>query len=218
MEEYSSDVAFSDAVKAVQVRKGSRRMFEEMEQDGSWRTLITGSMKQFIESQRSFFLATANAAGQPYIQHRGGPPGFLKVLDEKTLGMVDFLGNRQYITLGNLSENQRVHLFLMDFAQRRRVKIWGTARVVEDDPALVERLMPPSYRARPSQVLLITITAWDINCSQHIPQRFEAAEVRSALAERDARIAALEEEVARLKAGMADPGAGDPPPDEPLPG
>lgn len=202
MEEYSSDVAFSPAVKAIQERKGSRAMFEEMERDGSWRTLVSGAMKIFIESQRSFFLATASASGQPYIQHRGGPPGFLKVLDEKTLGLVDFLGNKQYITLGNLSENPRVHLFLMDFAQRRRIKIWGTARVVEDDSELMARLMPPNYKARPSQILLITVATWDVNCSQHIPQRFEAADVRAALAERDARIVALEEELATLKGGM----------------
>jgi predicted pyridoxine 5'-phosphate oxidase superfamily flavin-nucleotide-binding protein len=156
-------------------------------------------LKIFIEAQTSVFLATANAQGQPYIQHRGGPPGFLRVLDEATLGFVDFVGNRQYITLGNLAENPKAHLFLIDYAHRKRVKVWGKARVIEDDPVLTTGLMPKGYKARPSQVILFNVLAWDANCPQHIPQRLDAAEVATALAERDRRIAELEAEVALLR-------------------
>ena len=157
----------------------------------------------FIESQISVFLGTASADGQPYIQHRGGPPGFLKVLDDKTIGFVDFSGNRQYITLGNLADNPKAVLFLIDYQACQRVKIWGEARVVEGDAELIAKLMPEGYRARPEQVILFTVSAWDANCPQHIPQRFEAADVAAALADRDARIAELEAELARLRGSAA---------------
>ena len=196
---YSSDIAFSPAVKAIQARKGSRRSYERLEESGSWKTRITPDLRAFIEAQTSVFLATANSEGQPYIQHRGGPAGFLKVLDEQTLGFVDFAGNRQYISLGNLQENPKAHLFLIDYVHRQRVKIWGEARVVEEDPELTARLMPGDYKARPSQVILFKINAWDANCPQHIPQRFEAAAVAAAIEERDQRIAALEAELATLR-------------------
>lgn len=196
---YSSDVAFTPTVKALQERKGSRSAYARMESAGSWGTTITPDLATFVATQRSAFLATANAAGQPYVQHRGGPPGFLRALDGITLGFADFAGNRQYITQGNLSENPKAHLFLIDYAHRRRVKIWGTARVVEGDAALTERLMPADYKARPEQVILFTLSAWDSNCPQHIPQRFEAADVQAALADRDARIASLEAELERLR-------------------
>lgn len=197
---YSSDVAFTSTVKAIQTRKGSRRAYANQEQSGGWRTEITPDLKAFIEAQTSVFLATANAAGQPYIQHRGGPAGFLKAIDAQTIGFVDYAGNRQYITLGNLADNPKAYLFLIDYAERRRIKIWGTARVVEGDDVLVADLMPPDYKARAEQVILFTVSAWDSNCPQHIPQRFEAADVATALAVRDARIASLEVEVFRLKA------------------
>ena len=197
---YSSDVAFTPSVKAIQARKGSRQGYAHMEEKGGWATHIPDDLKAFVEAQTSVFLATVNAEAQPYIQHRGGPAGFLRVIDEQTIGFVDYAGNRQYITAGNLAENAKAHLFLIDYANRRRVKIWGTARVVEGDEELIDRLMPEHYRARPEQVVLFTVTAWDANCPQHIPQRFEAADVAAALAERDKRIAALEAEVARLSA------------------
>jgi predicted pyridoxine 5'-phosphate oxidase superfamily flavin-nucleotide-binding protein len=197
---YASDVAFTPAVKAVQSRKGSRSGYASREQKGSWATTIPADLKAFIEAQTSVFLATANAEGQPYIQHRGGPAGFLRVLDEATISFVDFAGNRQYITQGNLSDNLKAHLFLIDYAHRRRVKIWGTARVVEGDSGLTLRLMPDGYKARPEQVILFTVSAWDANCPQHIPQRFEAADVAAALAARDARIEELESELAELRA------------------
>lgn len=196
---YASDVAFTDVVKAIQARKGSRTAYARMEQGGSWERSITAELKSEIEAQRSVFLATANAQGQPYIQHRGGPAGFLRVLDDQTIGFADFAGNRQYITQGNLEQNPKAHLFLIDYAHRRRIKIWGTARVVEGDDALVQQLMPMDYRARPEQVLLFTVSAWDVNCPQHIPQRFEAADVEAALESRDQRIAALETEVKQLR-------------------
>ncbi|MFM9849887.1 MAG: pyridoxamine 5'-phosphate oxidase family protein [Hyphomicrobiaceae bacterium] len=202
---YSSDVAFTPTVKAIQSRKGSRHGYAQREQKGAWPTVITDDLKGFIEAQASVFLATTNAEGQPYIQHRGGPAGFLKVLDSKTIGFVDFAGNRQYITSGNLADNAKAYLFLIDYMLRRRIKIWGTARVVEADAELVAKLMPEGYQARPEQVILFTVAAWDSNCPQHIPQRFEAADVAAAIAKREQRIAELEAEVQRLQAEIGAP-------------
>jgi predicted pyridoxine 5'-phosphate oxidase superfamily flavin-nucleotide-binding protein len=188
----ASDVGFTPTVKAIQQRKGSRGAYARLEADGGFDTVITPELAEFVAEQRSFFLATANAAGQPYVQHRGGPPGFLMVIDAQTLGFVDFKGNRQFITQGNLSDNPNAFLFLIDFATRRRIKLWGTARVVEDDPALLRRLMPADYGARGEQVILFSVTAWDENCPQHIPQRFEGEIVARELDARDRRIADLE--------------------------
>lgn len=199
MTAYSSDVAFTPTVKAVQTRKGSRRAYARQEEAGGWRTTVTPDLAVFVAAQTSIFMATANAEGQPYIQHRGGPAGFLRVLDEKTLGFVDYAGNRQFISTGNLADNDKAYLFLIDYVHQRRIKIWGTARVVEGNDAMVAELMPEDYKARPEQVILFTVTAWDSNCPQHIPQRFEAADVAAALEARDLRIAELEAEVARLK-------------------
>ena len=196
---YSSDVAFSPSVKAVQAHKGSRNAYHHVEERGSWQTRITPDLAAFIVAQRSIFLATVNAEGQPYIQHRGGPAGFLRVLDDKTIGLVDFSGNRQYITQGNLADNPKAHLFLIDYAHQRRIKLWGEARVVEGDEELMRKLMPDGYKARPEQVILFTISALDENCPQHIPQRFEAADVAAALAERDKRIRTLEAEIKQLR-------------------
>jgi uncharacterized protein len=195
---YASDVAFTETVKSIQARKGSRSTYARMEDSGSWKQTITADLKAEIEAQTSVFLATANSHGQPYIQHRGGPAGFLRVLDDQTIGFADFAGNRQYITQGNLAENPQAQLFLIDYAKRRRIKVWGTARVLEGDASLMRRLMPAGYRARPEQVVLFTVMAWDVNCPQHIPQRFEAADVSQAIESRDRRIAALEAELARL--------------------
>ena len=200
----SSDIAFTPSVKAIQSRKGSRRSYAGMEQRGSWPTKITDDLKAFIEAQTSVFLATATADGQPYIQHRGGPAGFLRVIDDSTIGFADFAGNRQYITSGNLADNSKAFLFLIDYANQRRIKIWGEARVVEGDDALIERLMPKNYRARPEQVMLFTVKAWDSNCPQHIPQRFEAADVAAALAERDTTIEKLKAEIAAAAQRHAD--------------
>ena len=196
---YSSDVAFTPTVKAVQTRRGSRRAYARMEEGGSWKTRITPDLAEFIAAQTSIFIATANKEGQPYIQHRGGPPGFLRVLDDQTIGFADFTGNRQYITQGNLADNPKAHLFLIDYAQRRRVKIWGKARVVEGEGTPTATLMPAGYKARAEQAILFTVYAWDANCNQHIPQRFDAADVAAALAERDQRIETLEAELKRLR-------------------
>jgi predicted pyridoxine 5'-phosphate oxidase superfamily flavin-nucleotide-binding protein len=199
----SCDVAFTPSVKAVQARKGLRPAHRRIEERGGWRTEITPDLAAFIAAQTSVFLATASRDGQPYIQHRGGPPGFLHVLDPRTIAFADFAGNRQYITLGNLAENPKAQLFLIDYAHQRRVKVWGEARVVEDDAALIARLMPDGYKARPEQAVVFTVAAWDVNCSQHIPQRIDAADVAAALAARDRRIAELEAEVAQLHAAGA---------------
>lgn len=196
---FPSDVAFTPAVKAIQSRKGSRRGYASMEERGSWETRITRDLAEFIGRQASVFLGTASAAGQPYIQHRGGPHGFLKVLDDKTLGFADFAGNRQYITLGNLTENPKAFIFLIDYRNRQRIKIWGEARVVEDDHELIKKLKPDGYQGRTEQALVFTVSAWDSNCPQHIPQRLEAAEVKAMLAERDQRIEELTKELDRLR-------------------
>lgn len=200
---YASDVAFSPAVKAIQARKGSREAYARSEQRG-WRTEVDENLEAFLADANSFYFATASADGQPYIQHRGGPKGFLKVLDKQTLAFVDYAGNQQFITQGNLAENSKAYIFVMDYAHRRRVKIWGEARVVEDDEALTTSLMPKGYRARPEQVILFKIAAWDTNCPQHIPQKFDAGDVAAALAARDARIAELEAEIAALKGEKAE--------------
>lgn len=196
---YSSDVAFTPAVKAIQERKGSREAYSDVEARGGWRTEIDENLAAFLADASSFYLATASADGQPYIQHRGGPKGFIKILDKNTLAFADYSGNQQYITQGNLSENPKAYIFVMDYAHRRRVKLWGEARIVEDDAALLKSLMPRGYRARPEQVIVFRVAAWDTNCPQHIPQKFDAADVAAALASRDARIAELEAELAALK-------------------
>lgn len=198
-EKPSSDVAFSETVKAIQTRFGSRAGYARLEARGGFETSITADLAAFVQEQVSFFFATANAAGQPYVQHRGGPPGFLRVSDEHTLAFADYRGNRQYISIGNLEENPKVHLFLMDYAHRRRVKIWGEARVVDDDPELLARLVDADYDGHPERAIVVQVVAWDANCPQHIPQRFEAADVAAALSTRDARIAALEAEIAELR-------------------
>ncbi|MFG1204822.1 pyridoxamine 5'-phosphate oxidase family protein [Xanthobacter aminoxidans] len=202
----SSDVAFTAAVKTAQQARGSRQAYARVEARGGFRTELTPDFVQFLGGIDTAFLATANAAGQPYVQHRGGPKGFIRVLDAHTLGMADFSGNRQYITVGNVSENPKAFLFLMDYTHRRRIKVWGELSVVEGDADLVARLMPEDYGAIPERALLFHVTAWDINCPQHIPQKIDAALVAAALQEREARIAALEMEVARLR-GLV--GAGD---------
>jgi predicted pyridoxine 5'-phosphate oxidase superfamily flavin-nucleotide-binding protein len=194
----SSDIAFTASVKDVQTQRKSREAYAKIEARGGFRTVIDEDLTAFLAEVDTAYLATASAAGQPYAQHRGGPKGFIRVIDDHTIGFADFTGNRQYISTGNLAENDRAFLFLMDYAHRRRIKLWGRARAVVD-PALADRLMPDSYRARPEQVILFTIEAWDTNCPQHIPQKFDAAEVAAALGRLQDRIAALEAENTRLK-------------------
>ncbi len=194
---YTSDIAFTPAVKDIQERKGSRRGYSKMEEKGGWQDTFTEDLAQFIGERDSFYLGTANADGQPYIQHRGGKPGFLKVVDEKTLAFADFRGNRQYITAGNLSENDKAYLFLMDYPNRRRIKIWGRARVTEDSE-LMARLTDADYDAVPEQAVVFEITAWDVNCPQHITPRYTQAEVGEIVAPLKRRIEELE---SRLNGG-----------------
>jgi uncharacterized protein len=194
----SSDVAFTPAVKAIQEERGSRRNYARMEESGGFYTEVDEYLTNFIAPLDSFYLATANKDGQPYIQHRGGPKGFLRILDQHTLGFADFSGNRQYISLGNLTENDRVCLFLMDYERKERVKIWGRARV-ERDPVWIEKLMPDGYKARPEQVIVITIEAWDANCPQHIPHLVPFAELEQTRQILEKRIAGLEAELAQFR-------------------
>jgi len=197
MTEYASDVAFTPAVKAIQEAKGSRRGYAKMEETTGWKDTVSEDLAGFIATRDSFYLGTANAEGQPYIQHRGGRPGVLKVLDDKTLAFADFRGNRQYITAGNLSENDKAYIFIMDYPNRSRVKIWGRARV-SDDPELMARLSDADYKAVPEQAIVFEITAWDTNCPQHITPRFSEAEVAKIVEPLQRRIEALE---AELKGG-----------------
>ncbi len=194
-----SGVAFSAAVKAEQEKRGSRAIYAKMTARRDWPGEIDEELRGFLAQRDSFYLATASAEGQPYVQHRGGPKGFLKVIDAQTLGFADYGGNRQYITLGNLTENDRVQLFLMDYANQRRVKIWGRARVVEDDPALLARFEPPP-RGSVERAILVDVTAWDVNCPSHILPRFTEEDLAPAIGKLHTRIAELEAELARLKA------------------
>jgi len=191
----ADDVMFSPAVKAEQTRLGSRSMFEGR----NFKSEITDDLRQFLAVVDTFFFATASADGRPYVQHRGGPPGFLKPIGTHMLAFADFAGNRQYITLGHLKENDRAHIFIPHFATQQRVKLWGRARVVEGDLALMERLVDPAYKARPERAIVFTLEAWDANCRQHIVPRYSEAEIAPAIDRLAQRIKELEEEVARLK-------------------
>jgi predicted pyridoxine 5'-phosphate oxidase superfamily flavin-nucleotide-binding protein len=190
---------FTPAVQRAQAERGSAKAYERRAAEGFPDT-VTPELEKFIAEQDTVFLATASADGAPYVQHRGGPKGFIKVIDQKTLGFADYRGNRQYITLANLSENDRAYLFLLDPARRQRIKLWGRARVVENDSELVERLFDHGYKARPERAILFTIEAWDVNCSQHIVTRFTEAEMEEAFSRVQAKFA---ETVAELKAENA---------------
>ena len=198
MRQYSSDIAFTPAVKDIQTDKGSRPSYARMELGGSWETTVTPELEAFMSDLDMFYLGTTNAEGQPYIQYRGGSPGFLRKVDEKTLGFADFGGNRQYITLGNLSENPKAFIFLMDYARSRRIKLWGTARVVENDPALVDRLRDASYPGKVERSILFEIEAWDVNCPQHIHKRFPQKQVAPIIEQLQAKIAELEAKLMAL--------------------
>lgn len=192
-----SDVAFTPAVKSIQEQKGSRQSYARMEQSHGWQTSVTPELAGFLADLDMFYLGTANAAGQPYIQYRGGSPGLLKVIDEHTLGFADFGGNRQYVTLGNLSENPQAFIFLMDYANSQRVKLWGTARVVENDPDLIERLRDPEYPGKVERAILFTIAAWDVNCRQHIHKRFSQRQVAPVIEKLQQRVRELEAQLAK---------------------
>lgn len=193
-----TNIAFSPSVKAEQEKRGSREQYRKLDEAG-WRAEVTDELEQFIAGVRSFYLGTASADGQPYIQHRGGPGGFLQVIDRTTVGFADYGGNQQYITLGNLAENPRAYIFIMDYATRTRVKIWGRARVVEGDEGLMRRLSRVAS-GPPERAILFDIEAWDRNCRQHIPMLLAAEDVQRAVEALEARIADLERENAELKA------------------
>lgn len=177
MREYTSDIAFTDTVKKIQKEKESRSIYANMEQRGSWESTVNEFLASFIAQRDSFYMATVNAEGQPYIQHRGGPKGFLKVIDNKTLGFADFSGNRQYISYGNLEENNKVCLFFMDYPNRTRIKLWGTSEVTETDETLINQLSVPDYKGHVERGFIIHIEAWDRNCPQHINPRYTKQEI-----------------------------------------
>jgi predicted pyridoxine 5'-phosphate oxidase superfamily flavin-nucleotide-binding protein len=205
----NSDLVFPPAARRAQAVRGSARAYEKRIADG-FPDRVTPDLAAFVGGLDTAFLATVSAAGAPYIQHRGGPPGFIRVIDDKTLGFADYAGNRQYITVSNLADNDRAYLFLLDFARQRRIKLWGRARVVEDDPALLARLGDPGYRARPERAILFTVEAWDVNCTQHITARFTEDEVAQATAPLLEKLAALETENARLRAAQIPPALAQP--------
>lgn len=202
-----SDIAFSPAVKEAQRQRGSRRAYEKTEQRGGWRAEIDQMLADFVAQRDSLYLGTASAVGRPYIQHRGGPKGFVKVLDRNTLAFADYSGNRQYISVGNLSENDKAFLFLMDYPSRARIKIWGRAKFVEDDPELLAKVVDPGYKVKPERVLVFHVEAWDVNCRQHIQERYTAEEFEDVLEPLKRRIAELEAENALLKARQPAVGA-----------
>lgn len=189
----TNDIAFTPTVKAIQARLGSRPLYENWEKRGGMKSTVNHELAAFVAARDSLYLATASADGRPYMQHRGGKRGFLKVIDEHTLAFADFSGNRQYISMGNLDENDQAHIFLMDYANRRRIKIWGRARFVEDDADLLAAVNDADYAATPERVLVFTIEAWDTNCPQHIPRLFSEDEVAT-------RERALQERIAELEA------------------
>lgn len=199
MSQFASDVAFTPAVKAIQTEKGSRTGYAKMEERSGWQTTVTPELTAFLSELDMFYLGTSNAEGQPYVQYRGGAPGFLKVIDEKTLGFADFGGNRQYITLGNLSGNSKAFIFLMDYANSRRIKLWGTARVVEDDPDLIQQLQDPEYPGRVEQAVLFSVEAWDVNCPQHIHKRFSQAMVAPIIEKLQGQISELQAKLAEYE-------------------
>ncbi len=203
MASLNSDIAFTPAVKIEQEKRGSRANYQKMSEKRDWSDTVTDALEIFIAERNSFYLATATKDGQPYIQHRGGPKGFLKVIDEKTLGFADYAGNRQYISIGNAAENDKAYIFLMDYTNQRRIKLWGKIRVVEDDPQLLEKLVDPGTKGRAERAFLFEITTWDVNCPQHIPQMFTLETVELATSKLTRRIQELETEVARLTANSA---------------
>lgn len=206
-----SDIAFTPSVKALQVQHGSRDAYARMERERGWQQTVTPELEAFIAERDSLYLGTANAEGQPYIQHRGGSKGFLKVVNDRTLAFADFRGNKQYITAGTLAENDKAFIFLMDYPGRNRIKIWGRARVIEEDAALMAALVDPQYTGHPERAIVFTIEAWDGNCPQHITPRYTEDEITSALQSLRDRITALEAENRTLREAVttssASPGA-----------
>ncbi len=202
MPHHFAAIAFTPTVKNVQEKMGSRAAYARMECAlGSENLRLTDAESTFIAARDSLYMATVGETGWPYIQHRGGPPGFVHVLDERTIGFADFRGNRQYVSVGNLSTDDRVSLFFMDYSSRRRLKLFGRVRIVGlDDHSVLSRLELPDYRARIERALLIEVEGFDWNCPQHITERYTMEEVRAITAPMTARIAELEASLARATA------------------
>ncbi len=200
-----SDIAFTPSIKTVQEQMGSRKQYEKMEERGGWQNRITQDLANFVAERDSLYLATASADGRPYIQHRGGPKGFLHMLDDRTLAFADFAGNRQYISLGNLAENNQAFLFLMDYATQTRIKVWGTAEVIEDDPDLLKQLTDSQYKGKPERIIRFHVQAWDANCRQHIPLKYSQEDVESIVQPLRDRLAALEDGNGILKKRLPKP-------------
>jgi len=194
-----TDLAYSRSVKAMQLHLGARERNAELERDQR-NTEVTDGLSAYLAERTSILIATAAKSGWPYVQHRGGPKGFVSTLDRHTLAFADYPGNKQYITLGNLAENPKATIFAIDHSERRRVKIWGEAELVEDDRELLDSLMPPGNAIYVSRAIRFRVLAWDINCPSHIPQLFTLEEVEAASAAMLARIAALEEQLSRRAA------------------
>jgi uncharacterized protein len=201
-----SDHGFSQAVKTMQTELGSRAFYERFDMEPRGTTKITNELEAFIADRDHFYLGTASAAGLPYIQHRGGPKGFLKAVSSTELAFADFAGNQQYITLGNLSENPNAFIFLIDYVNRRRIKVWGEARIVANNPELTRSLAHPEYRARLERAIVFTVKAWDVNCTQHILPRYSPDLLEPAFDRLERRIKELEAKVTELG---GDPGEFD---------
>ncbi|BAQ67127.1 pyridoxamine 5'-phosphate oxidase family protein [Geminocystis sp. NIES-3709] len=189
------EIAFTAEVKAAQAERGSRETYERYISNGAANDKITLQLKEFIAEIEGFYLGTVQSNGYPYIQFRGGEKGFLQVLDEKTLGFADYSGNLQYITVGNLSAEDKAFIFLMDYRHRKRVKIWGKAKYIEGDEALIERLRTPDYPAKIERVILFELEAYSENCPQHIPIRYSQTEVDAIIEPLQARIVELEQQL-----------------------
>lgn len=188
-------IAFTPAVKAMQEKMGSRENYERFVAKGADNNSINPDLEEFISSMEGFYLGTMISNGYPYIQFRGGKAGFLKILDERTLGFADYRGNVQYISVGNLSENDKAFLFLMDYRNRRRLKILGRARIVENDPAILAQVQDLDYAATVERAIIFEIEGWDWNCPQHIPVRYSQSEVDAM----QARIGELEKLLTEAK-------------------
>ena len=201
-----AEIAFTEGVKAVQARYGTRAQNQRLEERAGPNAALREREAAFIAERDSFYLATVSETGWPYVQHRGGPKGFLKVVGPRTLAFADFGGNRQFISVGNAARNDRVALFLMDCANQLRLKILGRVKVQDigdAPPDLVFEVELPGYPGRVERVMIVEVEAFDWNCSQHIAPRFTEAEVRAAAQPLRERIAALEAELARMRAGAA---------------
>lgn len=194
------EIAFTPEVKAAQAERGSRETYERYIARGVANDSVTPELADFLGQLDGFYLGTVGSNGYPYIQFRGGPPGFLQVVDDKTLGFADFAGNVQYVTVGNLQAHSQAFLFLMNYRHRRRIKVWGRAHYVEGNTTLIERLRMPGYPAKIERAILFTVEAFSENCPQHIPVRYSAAEVEEITAPLRARIAALESKPESLQA------------------